>query len=222
MVFARDSHCKAWSGIVETPVTIAPTPECGGIRVKGKVKWFNVSKGYGFIVSKDVAGDVLLHKTVVEAFGCTAVLDGATVECEVMQKRPKDGVETKFQALRLHKVDPASAEAGAGGAGPREPRAREILLQEPVGPAIEAECKWFCRPKGFGFLTSTKADGDIFVHMDLLRKFDLKELKPGQKVLVRAGKGPKGLTATEVHAIPEAVSNPRPFRVIHSQAEAAE
>lgn len=206
---------------METPVTIAPTPECGGIRVKGKVKWFNVSKGYGFIVSKDVAGDVLLHKTVVEAFGCTAVLDGATVECEVTQKRSKGGVESKFQALRLHKVETASAEDG-NGSGPREPRAREILLQEPVGPAVEAECKWFCRPKGFGFLTSTKVEGDIFIHMDLLRRYDLKELKPGQKVLVRAGRGPKGFTATEVHAIPEAVTNPKPFRVITNHVEAAE
>lgn len=207
---------------MDTPVSIAPTPECGGIRVKGKVKWFNVSKGYGFIVSKDVDGDVLLHKTVVEAFGCTAVLDGATVECEVTQKRSKGGVVSKFQALRLHKVDLASADGGNGGSGPRAPRDREILLQEPVGPAIEAECKWFCRPKGFGFLTSTKAEGDIFIHMDLLRKFDLKELKPGQKVLVRAGVGPKGLTATEVHAIPEAVVYSMPFRVISSQADAAE
>jgi CspA family cold shock protein len=182
------------------------------------VKWFDVSKGYGFIVSKDLAGDVLLHKSVVEQFGCTAVLDGATVECDVVQKIR--GVESKFQALKLHSVDPARGDAGHDESPRKEPRAREILI-EPTGPSIEAECKWFSRPKGFGFVTSTKAEGDIFVHMDLLRRFGLRELKPGQKVLVRAGRGPKGLTATEIHAVPEAVTTPRPFRVITSEGYAA-
>lgn len=203
---------------MDTPVTIAPTPECGGIRVKGRVKWFDITKGYGFIVSKDLSGDVLLHKTVVEAFGCTAILDGATVECDVVQKIK--GVESKFQCMKLHSVDPAKGDGGFEEPERKEPRAREVL-QEPTGPAIEAECKWFSRPKGFGFVTSTKAEGDIFVHMDLLRRCGLRELKPGQKVVVRAGRGPKGLTATEIHLVPEAVTTPRPFRVISAEGCAA-
>lgn len=203
---------------MDTPVRIAPTPECGGIRVKGRVKWFDTTKGFGFIVSKDLSGDVLLHKTVVEAFGCTAILDGATVECDVVQKIRGDG--SKFQALKLHSVDPAKGDGGEDEYVRKEPRAREIL-QEPTGPAIEAECKWFSRPKGFGFVTSAKADGDIFVHMDLLRRCGLRELKPGQKVVVRAGRGSKGLTATEIHLVPEAVTTPRPFRVVTSEDVAA-
>lgn len=204
---------------MDTPVEIAPTPECGGIRVKGRVKWFNVSKGYGFIVSKEITGDVLLHKTVVDAFGCTAVLDGATVECDVTQKRARDGVVSRFQALRLLRVDPPAE--GQDELLRREPRSREILLEEPTGPSFEAECKWFNRPKGFGFLVSAKVQGDIFVHMDLLRKFDMRELKPGQRVLVRTGRGPKGLTATEVHPIPEAVMTSRPIRLADAVAAMA-
>ena len=204
---------------METPVTIAPTPECGGIRVRGRIKWFDVSKGYGFIVSKDLSGDVLLHQTVVEAFGCTAILDGATVECDVAQKLK--GVESKYQALRLHSIDLAKGDNGHDVHSKREPRLREILIQEAVGPSIEAECKWFSRPKGFGFVTSTKAEGDIFVHMDLLRRCGMRELKPGQKVLVRAGRGPKGLTATEIHIVPEAVSTILPFRPLPSTGFAA-
>ena len=193
---------------MDTPVTIAPAPECGGIRVTGKVKWFNVSKGYGFIVSKEVMGDVLLHKSVVEAFGCTAVLDGAIVECDVTRKPARSGLESKFQALRLLSVDASACEirAGAPAEVPRELRPREILLQDPVGPAIEAECKWFSRPKGFGFVVSQKVEGDIFVHMDLLRKHQMGELRPGQKILVRTGRGPKGLTATSVYPIPDHVA----------------
>ena len=209
---------------MDTPTTIAPTPECGGIRVKGIVKWFDQTKGYGFIVWKELNRDVLLHKSVVESFGCTAVLDGAIVECEVTRKviSKPDGVVERFQALRLHSVEPAEAGSGSAGYGRKGPRDREILLDEPVGPAFEAECKWFNRPKGFGFLTCEKISEDIFVHMDVLRRFSVKELKPGQKVLVRAGRGKNGLMATEIHIIPESVTNLLPFRVVTAMNVAAE
>lgn len=208
---------------MDTPVTIAPSPECGGIRVTGTVKWFDLSKGYGFIESKDVVGDVLLHRTVVEAFGTEAVLDGATVECDVIQK--VKGLQTRFQARKIHRLDPAvpgnggqgNGGMGHGSNGKKEPRPREILIQEAIGPAFEAVCKWFSRPKGFGFVTSDAVAGDIFVHMDLLRRYNIKDLKQGQKVLVRAGVGPKGLTATEIHLVSlavEAMVIPRPFRIV--------
>ena len=188
---------------MDTPVTIAPAPECGGIRVTGTIKWFDPVKGYGFIVSKDVDGDVLLHKTVIDAFGCTAVLEGATVECDVIEK-VKD-LRTVFQARKLLRIDAAGPGDGKSvcANGKREIRERDILLEEPKGPAFVAECKWFSRPKGFGFVMANTVQGDIFVHMDLLRRFNLRELKPGQKVLVRAGTGSKGLTATEIHPVLE-------------------
>jgi cold shock protein len=194
--------------------------ESGAIRVKGTVKWFDPVKGFGFIVSKDVSGDVLLHRTVVEDYGCSEVLEGATVECDVIQK------VKGLQARKLHNVDNGTASSvvgtngnGSGGHGPnggsgkRPPRAREILL-EPTGPVVEAECKWFSRPKGFGFVVALSGSEDIFVHMDLLRKFGIRELRQDQRVLVRFGRGPKGLTATEIHLAPDLPAPPRPFRMI--------
>jgi CspA family cold shock protein len=197
--------------------------ESGAIRVKGTVKWFDPVKGFGFIVSKDVSGDVLLHRTVVEEYGCKEVLEGATVECDVIQK------VRGLQARKLHNIDNGTALAGVapngggngsggngsnGGSPKRPTRAREILLQEPTGPSIEAECKWFSRPKGFGFVVALSGSEDIFVHMDLLRKFDIRELRQNQRVLVRFGRGPKGLTATEIHLVPELPIQNRPFRMI--------
>jgi cold shock protein len=197
--------------------------ESGAIRVKGTVKWFDPVKGFGFIISKDVIGDVLLHRTVVEEFGCHEVLEGATVECDVIQK------VKGLQARKLHHIDNATASTAVapqaangpghhganGGAHKRQVRDREVLLEEPRGPAVEAECKWFSRPKGFGFVVALDGSDDIFVHMDLLRKFGIRELRQNQRVLVRFGRGPRGLTATEIHLAPEINFSPsRPFRMI--------
>ena len=72
-----------------------------------------------------------------------------------------------------------------------------------MGPAVKAKVKWFSRPKGYGFLTVSGRDEDVFVHSDLLRRFGLRDLSLGQQLLVRLGRGPKGLIVVEVHEAPE-------------------
>lgn len=199
---------------MDTPTTIAPSPESGAIRVTGIVKWFDPSKGFGFIVSKDVPGDVLLHRSVIEEYGCAAVLEGATVECDVIQK------VRGLQARKLHRVDNSTASNGSAangsgsGGGNGKGRSREIKIPDPSGPQIEAECKWFSRPKGFGFVVPVTGGNDIFVHMDLLRRCHVRELRQGQRVLVRVTNGEKGLTATHVDLLPEVPAALRPIRMM--------
>jgi CspA family cold shock protein len=194
---------------VDTPVVDAPEAVEGAIRVRGRVKWFSQEKGFGFIVSDALDGDILIHRTVISDYGATQVLEGATVECDVVRKIKG------LQAKRLLSLDnnagtPVMREHGGGHANghangngvKRTLRPREILIEEPVGPARLAVCKWFSRPKGYGFVTDG-GSADIFCHMDVMRRFGLRELRQGQRVLVRVAKGPKGLTATEIHLAPE-------------------
>ena len=203
---------------MDTPVPDAPGSVESAIRVRGRVKWFNHQKGFGFIVSNELAGDILIHRTLVQDYGATQVLEGATVECDVIRKI------RGLQAKRLLSLDNSTAEQGStngragsngngssngngnghadGNGGRRQSRDRDILIDEPIGPAHIAVCKWFSRPKGYGFVTDG-GDEDIFCHMDVMRRYNIRELRQGQRVLVRVGRGPKGLTATEIHLAPD-------------------
>jgi CspA family cold shock protein len=197
---------------VDKPVSIAPQPESGAIRVTGTVKWFNHEKGYGFIVSKDVEGDILLHKSVIEEFGGAPVLEGTTIECDVIQK------VKGLQARKVHSLDERTAcksnGAAKNGNGDGTRHRREIILPEPTGPVIEAFVKFFSRPKGYGFFVPVAGGDDIFVHMDVLRPCGIRELRQGQRVLVRVTTTERGLAATDVKLLPEVMAAPRPIRMM--------
>lgn len=55
----------------------------------GKVKWFNSTKGYGFIAPSDGGRDVFVHITALEAAGIKALNEGQTVSYEVVEERGK-------------------------------------------------------------------------------------------------------------------------------------
>ena len=53
--------------------------------MKGKVKWFNDRKGYGFIEKEDGTGDVFVHHTAINTEGFRTLSEGQEVEFEVIQ-----------------------------------------------------------------------------------------------------------------------------------------
>lgn len=53
----------------------------------GKVKWFNATKGYGFIEPEDGGKDVFLHISAIERAGLEAPKDGQPVEFDLEQGR---------------------------------------------------------------------------------------------------------------------------------------
>jgi CspA family cold shock protein len=156
------------------------------IEVAGVIKWFDVSKGFGFIVPDNGMADVLLHVTCLRRDGFQTAYEGARIVVEV-QPRPKG-----LQAFRVVSMDESTA------IHPAEVAPRTHVSVTPTSGLERAQVKWFNRLRGFGFLTRGEGTPDIFVHMETLRRFGFAELRPGQTVLVRFGPGPKGMMAAEV------------------------
>ncbi|OLP55235.1 cold-shock protein [Rhizobium rhizosphaerae] len=176
-----------------TPKSLARGDDFGSealdlIEITGVIKWFDVAKGFGFIVPDNGMQDVLVHVTCLRRDGIQTVLEGARIVA-LIQKRDRG-----YQAFRILSIDQSTAVHPS-----QLPPVRTHVQVTPTSGLERVIVKWFNRTKGFGFLTRGDGTEDIFIHMETLRRFGLTELRPGQTVLVRFGDGDKGLMAAEIH-----------------------
>ncbi|CAN7332324.1 cold-shock protein [Rhizobium sp. LjRoot254] len=158
------------------------------LEITGVIKWFDVAKGFGFIIPDNGEADILLHVTCLRRDGYQTILEGTRVVA-LVQRRDRG-----YQAFRILSMDTSTAVHPS-----QMPPVRTHVQVTPSSGLERAIVKWFNRTKGFGFLTRGEGTEDIFVHMETLRRYGITELRPGQSVLVRFGDGDKGLMAAEIH-----------------------
>jgi CspA family cold shock protein len=171
-----------------------PYPE--GQHCSGRVKWFDATRGFGFLISDDCDGDILIHFSVLKDHGRRSLPEGATVECIATHQ------DRGFQAVKILSIDLSTAlPMPVRPVQASSERADRKALTDSAGDFEPVEVKWFNRVKGYGFLNRAgeAEDGeDIFVHMETIRQAEIPDLQPGQRLEARIAEGRKGLTAVEV------------------------
>ncbi len=141
------------------------------------LKWFNVPKGFGFVVPEDRAVDAFLHITTLQKTGLHAVGEGAVLECKI-DYGPKGAIVTEITEVIEEGVLPESMEPEA--------------FDEKNDAILKGTVKWYKPDKGFGFIVPEDGMKDVFVHKTCLDRHGIGTLMTGQKVKIAVRPVDKG------------------------------
>jgi CspA family cold shock protein len=184
----------------------------------GKVKWFNATKGYGFVTLNN-GSDAFCHASALAALGHTDLPQGSTIVCD-LQESPRG-----LQVVAIHSVDTSTAEPGGGdrfgggrfgggrfgggrfgGGGDdfgarRGGGGRPQRDAGPSGPMVEGTVKFFNEQKGFGFVMPEDGSGDVYLHASALRRSSIAILSPEQRIRFSTRQGMKGIEVDRIELI---------------------
>ena len=155
-----------------------------GRQVEAKIKWFNASKGFGFVTMSDGSQDAFLPMAILRRAGYEDVREGASITCEVSA-----GAKGPLVTNVLN-IDSSTAVAPGAEHRPTRP-----------ATAMEGAVKWFEAEKGYGFISPDGGGKDVFIHITALRRSGITALSPGQRVQVDVVDGKKGLEADRITLI---------------------
>ena len=161
------------------------------LRLTASVKWFNRTKGFGFVTASDGTGDVFLPASILAQAGHDEVAEGATLVCDVVEG-PKGRSVAAVLSIDETTAAPRASRGGGFDRGGHDRGPTEEL---------DGTVKWFDEAKGFGFISASDGGKDVFVHGSVLRRSGLGLLETGQLVKMQVKTAPRGREATSVELI---------------------
>lgn len=191
-------------------------PEITQRDIRATVKWFNATKGFGFVTPDDGSPDAFLHSTVLQFSGHDSLDEGATIVCD-LSRGPKGP-----QVATIHSVDTSTSAPSRPARAPRERDSwgndggygggnsygggrdsygggRDSYDNDSGdGETVDGTVKWFNVTKGFGFIAPSTGGKDIFVHIRALERSGIQGLSDGEQVRVTIRQGAKGPEAQRV------------------------
>ncbi len=167
-----------------------------GRRVEAKVKWFNASKGFGFVTLSDGTQDAFLPMAILRRAGYEDVREGASITCEISAGAKGPLVTNVLNVDSSTAVAPGAGGMGGGGGGGFDRRSTPRPSQ-----TLDGAVKWFEAEKGYGFISPDGGGKDVFIHITALRRSGVNALGPGQRVRVDVVDGKKGLEADRITLI---------------------
>ena len=150
----------------------APVSEQG---VTATVKWFNPTKGFGFVKRDDETPDIFLHISVLQRSGHQTLPNGTVIVCDISEGRrgPQVAAIVDVESMPDAPMDMPS-------------------MAEGPGEVVEARVKFFNAEKGFGFAIPEDGGRDVFISARTLERTGLATLQPNQRVRLQTRMGQKG------------------------------
>jgi len=167
-----------------TTFSNSDNPEITHRQITATVKWFNSTKGFGFVQPSDGSGDAFLHISVIERAGHSSLPEGATIICDLSTG------QKGLQVAEVHSVESM----------PEAPRLGALDAQGD-GTEIEGTVKFYNAEKGFGFIVPDNGGKDVFISARVLERAGMQTLGPDQRVRIMARDGQKGPSAESIEII---------------------
>lgn len=130
---------------------------------KGRVKFFNAQKGFGFIQRDEGGDDVFVHISQVERAGLSALAEGQELQFNLVDR---GGKVSAADLQIIGDVIPVQQR------GPQ----RSLTGEKAVGTV-----KFFNAMKGFGFITRDDGKEDAFVHISAVERSGLSGIQEGDR-----------------------------------------
>jgi CspA family cold shock protein len=185
--------------------------------VSALVKWYNPTKGFGFVQPEDGSPDAFLHASLVAQLGHDDLPEGTALVCDIAEG-PRGP-----QVAAIQSVEPPSEPVmrsrpprrpggfgggggggyggGGGGYGGRSGGYGADGAGAGDGEVVEGVVKFFNNEKGFGFIIPDDGGKDVFISSRTLTRAGIDSLEAQQRVRVTTRLGQKGPMAERVELL---------------------